>query len=480
MTHNTTGLSARVLSREQTYQDAGKYILVAQQPEELWQARHCEATGEAREPPRVSASIYEDCRPCIGRFFVQSNIFQTFIAFVIICNCIVMGFETDYPAKQELWMLLERICLGVFTFELTMRLLFLGSDFFRGSDWGWNTFDSVVVAAGLIDTVLEIFDPVDTEEELTLAGHHRRTHRIGAVSVMFRAIRLMRILRVFRLFRVLTQLYMLVMSFMEAVQSVVWVSVLAGVYLFLCAVFLTRMLGQPLGADALDSSDLDASDVDHAMFYKQAFGTIPQSMLTLFQLMATPDLRLVQTAIDHSLGVKLFFVSYVVFGSFALLSILTGVISESMVSKGQVRRENMRFEEEARLKAVRQRLREHFKEYDESGDGLLSRAEFSHAIPSILQLLKEQSGEDDAIYTEDDLIMVFDLMDLDGGGELDVEEFLKGMEQFDCRIHQVPLQIMKFQAAVMKKHNDLRDEVKGVKQQLNDIHSLLIKGQAYR
>merc|ERR1719174_1436937 len=98
-------------------------------------------------------------------------------------------------------------------------------------------------------------------------------------------------------------------------------------------------------------------------------------------------------AMDGHLGVTTFFIAFIVFGSFAIVSILTGVISESMVAKGQVRRENMRFEEEEKLKATREKLRNHFKEYDSSGDGLLSREEFIAAIPAMVELLQNESGD---------------------------------------------------------------------------------------
>lgn len=414
----------------------------------------------------------EACRLCLQRWFVQSDAFQSLVACVIICNCVIMGLETDYPEKDRLWTTLERTCLGIFVFEISMRLIVLGPNFFWGYDVGWNLFDSAIVAAGIVDTACQLLDPdVDTIGEGGVV-HHKKKNGLASLSVIFRAFRLLRIMRVFRLFKMLTQLYTLVMGFMESLVSVFWVSVLASLCLFICGVFLTRMLGRPLGLELLlENKDLSEDEASDAHFYKDSFGTVPQSMFTLFTLMATPDLSRMEIAMHHRPVVTLFFIGWIVFGSFAMISILTGVISESMVSKGQMRKENMRFEEEEKLKAVREKLREHFKDYDESGDGLLSREEFAHAIPSILELLSE--SEEETFYSEDDLIMVYDLMDLDGVGEINVEEFLKGMEQFDCRLHQMPLQVMKFQAEVMKTQKHLGHEVKEIKLQLADITRLL-------
>jgi hypothetical protein len=426
------------------------------------------------EQPVYVSSHFSDQPPpwrqCIGRWFVQSDAFQTLIALVIICNCVIMGLETDFPSRGELWNLLERICLGIFVFEISMRVIFRGWLFFLGNDVGWNVFDLVIVMAGIVDTLLEILDPADMDELGT--SKHRR-NSLASISVILRAFRLLRILRVFRLFKMLTQLYTLVMGFMESLVSVFWVSVLCTLCLFICGVFLTRTLGRPLGLEALQSGSLDDTDHDDALFFVDSFGTVPQSMFTLFTLMATPDLTRMEIAMSRSLGVTLFFIGWVVFGSFAMISILTGVISESMVAKGQVRRENMRFEEEEKLKVLREKLRNHFKEYDSSGDGLLSREEFIAAIPAMVELLQNESDDDNVVYNESDLVMVYDLMDLDGSGEIDTDEFLKGMEQFDCRLHQVPLQIMKFQANLMKRHNALSGEVREIKSYVKEIHGLL-------
>jgi len=226
-------------------------------------------------------------------------------------------------------------------------------------------------------------------------------------------------------------------------------------------------LGQPLGIEE------DEEDVKSADFYVKNFGSVPRSMLTLFMLMGTPDLTRVSIAMNQYSWVMLFFILYIIFGSFAMISILTGVISESMVARGQLRRENMRFEEEERLKIFRRKLRTHFFEFDTSGDGLLSREEFIESIPAIMMLV-EKEAEGGVAYTQADLLMVFDLMDCDGGGTIDIDEFLQGMEQFDARLHQVPVQLMKFQAAFTKKHHALERQLRKLTDDVHQIKSLLL------
>lgn len=467
--------------RNQAIQDPGKYVLVPQQEMENQQEllggapvdRQSTFGSEgraARAAQAVQVSSCEACRACIGRWLVQSDLFQSLVALVIMTNCVIMGLETDYPEQGDLWSRMERTCLCIFVFEIAMRFVYLGCDFFSGSDLGWNIFDLVIVLAGICDTALEVMETAE-ETQARHRGRHKRGG-FGDISIILRGFRLLRILRVFRLFRMLTGLYTLVMGFVESLQSVMWVSILASLCLFICAVFLTRSLGRPLGLNVLEDTDPDDSGRDEALFYQESFGTVPRSMFTLFTLMATPDLLRMQVALDESLGVTFFFIGFVVFGSFAMISILTGVISESMVAKGQMRRENMRFEEEEKLKAMRAKLKSHFKDFDLSDDGLLSREEFADAIPSLLSLLQE--NEEDAFYSESDLIMVYDLMDMDSGGNIDTDAFLQGMEQFDCRLHQVPLQMMKFQATMSKRHNNLEREIKAVKASVEDIRKMLV------
>merc|ERR1719473_1347083 len=85
-------------------------------------------------------------------------------------------------------------------------------------------------------------------------------------------------------------------------------------------------------------------------------------------------------------GMMLFFVVFIIYGSFAMLSILTGVISEGMIEKGNSHKEEMRFEEERKKHHFMLELRRHFESSDADGDGMMTREEFHAKLPEMIQM----------------------------------------------------------------------------------------------
>merc|ERR1712139_168841 len=133
-------------------------------------------------------------------------------------------------------------------------------------------------------------------------------------------------------------------------------------------------------------------------------------MFTLFEVMADPQLSNMKWAMQGDPVMVAFFVVFTIFGSFAMVSILTGVISESMIEKGNNRREELRIEEERRQAAFIESLRAYFSESDKDGDGHLDRAEFDANLPRLVEMFQAEGVN----YKEADLCFVFDLLDYDG------------------------------------------------------------------
>jgi len=260
---------------------------------------------------------------------------------------------------------------------------------------------------------------------------------LGALSVVIRMCRLLRILRLFRLFKMFKQLYMLASGFVDSSVAVFWVSVLCALMIYVCAVFLTRTLGQ--------QADLDSSQNEAAKFYTENFGSVFISMFTLFELMADPGhLGAMKPAMFANPIMMCFFIMFIVFGSFAMLSILTGVISEGMIEKGNAHKEEMRFAEERSKQVFMEELRQYFLQSDADGDGTMTRDEFNQSLPQMMNMFEAHGF----CYQESDLQMVFDLVDFDKGGTIELEEFLQGMTSFTGNVTDTPLQVLRLQSNV--------------------------------
>merc|ERR1719487_918167 len=126
----------------------------------------------------------------------------------------------------------------------------------------WNQFDLMVVGLGVFDAV---------SVELGKSGS-------GGFATLFRMVRLMRILRIFRLLKFLRRLYLLAVGLVEAGKAIFWVTILMSFLLYVCGIVLVKTVGRPPNSDA------------HHDFMSERFGTVVDSMITLFILMSSPNL----------------------------------------------------------------------------------------------------------------------------------------------------------------------------------------------
>merc|ERR1719265_133771 len=165
------------------------------------------------------------------------------------------------------WEFVETTFLFLFTCELLMKLVVLGPQKYfslYNPDLHWNGFDFFIVGLGLFDYVASCIGEASS----------------GGFSTIFRMIRLLRILRIFRIIKFLKQLYMLAFGLVEAMKAIFWVAILMSFVLYVCSIVLVKAIGR------LPTED------PHAEFLSLNYGTIIDSMLTLFTLMSSPDLSL--------------------------------------------------------------------------------------------------------------------------------------------------------------------------------------------
>ncbi|CAJ1347821.1 unnamed protein product [Effrenium voratum] len=342
---------------------------------------------------------------------VEAPAFQSLIGLIILSNALVIGLETDEITHDWLYPMLEDIFLCLFALEILLRLCAYGfSGFFstESSDFTWNVFDFVLVFLGVFDRGLSLLHRLATGPTLYL--------------VLMRVFRLLRILRIFRIFRVMRQLHILASGMFDAIQSVFWVSVICALILYICGIVLTRLVGHPEEGDPL------------ALVKKEYFGSLSASMQTLFELMAFPNLERFQPVFDDNPSLKAFLVIFVIFGAFMMASILTGVITEGMMDKSRLRQEERRFEREtaraAFIRGARRVLQEH-----RSDSAFIDRAEFEKCKKQVLSLCETDSMN----LRGKDLDAIFDLVDYEDSGIVEIEELLYGMVQVSAELRPMSI-----------------------------------------
>jgi len=300
--------------------------------------------------------------------------FQSFIGGVIAVNALLMGCETDIDWGG--WLVFENFLLCIYVFELVVRLKRLGRDFFscESPDIVWNLLDLAIVlsSAGdswlvpLINVARKSFQgsPSSADE-----GHKAKAHgvNVGQLMMLMRLLRLLRILRLAKLVKSVRPLYILVVSVTAAVQGVVWVLVLTVVTLYAMGILTTRLIGHKMIFE-------DAQAVDESLI--SPFKTVPDSMFTLFRVMSGAQSDGESEALDSIMSniptFKFAFVFFMVTSSWTLLSILTAVVSENMISTTSVQEKEIQLmsEEEDRKRHVED-LKELFQEINTTGDGIV-------------------------------------------------------------------------------------------------------------
>lgn len=241
---------------------------------------------------------------------VESEHFNTFFGLVIVANAVVIGLETDYG--RDSFTGLEHVFNCIFLTEICIRVRQLGADYFKEP---WNIFDCVLVLIGTLDLwILPL---------CTMGGGNNIGYKLSVIR-MLRVLRLLRVLRVIRLFRMFHQLYLIMQAFTKAFQMVMLISVLVFILDYVCAIILTQSVGQHSADWGEDAAQIEAW-----------FGTISRSMQTLFVIMTLSGWEKIALMLTDVLPVPVVlfsFVLYIMVTSYTLVSLITGIISESLIT----------------------------------------------------------------------------------------------------------------------------------------------------
>ncbi|HEX7006029.1 MAG TPA: ion transporter [Alphaproteobacteria bacterium] len=231
--------------------------------------------------------------------FMDSEPVQHAVTAAIVVNAVTLGLETAPSVMAEIGGLLraiDRIILGIFVVELSLKLYAQGPRFFLR---GWNLFDFVIVGMALLPSA-------------------------GALSVL----RALRILRVLRLISVVPSMRRVVTGFLAALPGVSSVLALLLLIFYVYAVMATRLYGAE---------------------FPELFATVGASMYTLFQVMTLDDWSesVVRPIMEEHPYAWVMFVTFVLATSFAVLNLFIAVIVNAMQEQHAAEEAKTRREVEA-------------------------------------------------------------------------------------------------------------------------------------
>ncbi|GIX10762.1 ion transporter [Elioraea sp.] len=232
----------------------------------------------------------EGPRATAARFILRPSV-QGAIMALIVLNAITLGLETSGRAMAafgDVLMALDRLFLWIFTIEILARIYAFRGRFFRDP---WGIFDLLVIAIAWLPAT-------------------------GPLSVL----RALRVLRVLRLISMMPRLRIVVEAMLHAVPGIGAIALLMVILYYVAAVIATKLF-----ADT----------------HPQFFGTIGESMYTLFQIMTLESwsMGIVRPVMEASPQAWLFFIPFILIATFVMLNLFIGVIIESIQTLRKQREE---------------------------------------------------------------------------------------------------------------------------------------------
>ena len=349
----------------------------------------------------------------IEKFIIDSTAFHSFIGVIVLLNTIVMGLEQDTGdcnARISVWFVAESIFAAIFVIEILVRIFSQGRQFFRLRLGGiWNFVDLSLVCVSVTDILMQHF--------IGPCGQSTNLRLLSSLRIL-RLVRLVRLVRVFRSFR---ELWLIVSALMSSMETLAWVGVLLVGLLYVAGIFVTSQVGH--------SDQFSGPSYDGSIWPKDTyFGSVPRSMLTLWQVATLDDWAegVARHVIFRQPFMALFFILFILMTTFGVFNILVGVIVENTkgLASSEARHHEERLQAEEKRSAI-QALRRVFELSDSDKSGTLSRQEFQIAcqLPEVQE--KFEYLDLDAQEAEE----LFHLIDTTGSDEITLDDFVDACMQ---------------------------------------------------
>ena len=374
------------------------------------------AAADAQLRPGSFWRLYASWSRACRRIRADSK-FQTGMSIVVVTAGITAGLRTQRDVDRVaggVLMALDDVIFGLYVLEMVVKVV---AERFRPLLYlrdAWNRLDFTIL---LFQTAFYIVNASVSLDK-------------SAAIKLLNMVRLMRLLRVLQLVKTSSQLKLIVGAVLEAAHAMRYIGLIHFLFYFLFA------LG---GFEAFSKND------------PVHFGNFHTCMLTLFRCATLDDWtdvmyinmfgckqaagyeRYPELCTDNSFGWgwvgAVYFVVFIVIGSFVLLSLFIGVVTATMEEAADKMKLSQEIEARVRrVQAVKKvpsstidHYREVYRKLDVDRRGAVEVTELRIAIMV--------AGQD---VGDEELNALFGLMDANGNGHIDFAEFLL----FICDVHQ--------------------------------------------
>eukprot|EP00928_Gymnodinium_smaydae_P064206 TRINITY_DN47606_c0_g1_i1.p1 TRINITY_DN47606_c0_g1~~TRINITY_DN47606_c0_g1_i1.p1 ORF type:complete len:647 (-),score=157.82 TRINITY_DN47606_c0_g1_i1:39-1979(-) len=365
-----------------------------------------------------SADKDEKKKP-IDKAELVDSFLDPFVSIVIIVNSISIGVSIDVAPDWYGWLWIDVGFLLCYIVEALIKVHVTGwRTYLCGSAAPWNRFDVIIIAMGSFDAIANFMTYGSNEADSTPS------------LVILRVLRLTRIGRFFRVLhlKAFKELFLMIMGLAGALRTLLWALVILLFPIYVLSLLLTQYLGRVYLHDEM---------VQHH------FSSLPRSMLMVFRCsVGDCSLNDGSPVILYLLNYGWFYgAAYVIstmlmtFGIFNLIMATFVDNALSVARRNELRRMRLRLSDQRR----QARIVSNFIEkvwYVVHPD-----ADPTHFDPHVAMHMKinaDQFNEliddpevqgflEELDVPEDDRRGLFDVLDADGGGMLEMEELLTGI-----------------------------------------------------
>jgi voltage-gated sodium channel len=216
------------------------------------------------------------------RYWLETPLVRNAIMTVIVLNALSLGVSTSRMITADWgWLLqaIDLVVITIFVIEMLVKLFAYGWRFFMSA---WNVFDLFIVVISVLPAS-------------------------GNLSVL----RALRVIRAMRLLSGIPSMRKVIVALLDALPGMGAVVILLGIVYYIFAVMATLLFGQS---------------------FPQWFGTIGESLYSLFQIMTLESwsMGIVRPVMELYPQAWMLFVPFITTTAFAVLNLFIGLLVNTM------------------------------------------------------------------------------------------------------------------------------------------------------
>jgi len=351
---------------------------------------------------------------------LRSRYFDVVMGFIIASNSVNIGVEQSLRLHEQdttVPQALEHFFLVVYILEFASRAAVFGAGCLKDS---WVKFDLFLITSGaLITWVLE-----------PLLGS---SNSFGPIMTL-RMCRLLRLSRMLRLLGRFQVLWMMIQGLMKSINTMAYTLFLLTIMFYIFAIVTLEVISQNelVIGDNVEDEVRDVVD--------RNFGSLPAAMLTMLQFVTFDNVVLVyRPLVEQDWTLILLFVVILLIVGIVLMNLVTAVIVQGALDQAMQDQELQTAIEQGRRKKLAKDMRMIFLRLDKDGSGEVSREEIGQIEEDDKAVLK-------SLMDTSDPLEIFDALDVDGSGDLRIDEFVDGI--WEVVVSNTPLHVKRMQRQI--------------------------------